>query len=209
MEKMLIADDHALVRYGLKVAILEYFPECHVDESSDGISVMEKLKNHMYDLVLLDLSMPKTDPTLLLHWIRNFQQNAKVLVVSMSNENIFGKRSLQLGAHGYIEKDASPEELIKAVRTVLAGRKYMSANLSEIIINDVRDGALRNPFDKLTAREFQVAMFIVQDYSIAQICEKLQLKYTSVCSVRQRVFEKLDIEDRKTLVQLADAYSLF
>lgn len=205
---MLIADDHALVRYGLKVAILEYFPECRVDESSDGNSVMEKLKNHTYDLILLDLSMPKTDPTVLLHWIRNFQQNAKVLVVSVNNENIFGKRSLQLGAHVYIEKDASAEELIKAVRTVLAGRKYMSANLSEIIINDVRDGASRNPFDKLTAREFQVAMFIVQDYSIAQICEKLQLKYTSVCSVRQRVFEKLDIEDRKTLVQLADAYSL-
>lgn len=208
MKKILIADDHSLVRYGLKVALLKHFADAQIDESWDGQSIMTQLKINTYDLVLLDLSMPDTDPNTILHWIRNYHQDTKVLIVSMNNETIFGKRALQMGAHGYIEKDASPDDLIKAVNVVFSGKKYMSADLAEIIVNDTLNRKSMNPFDELTPREFQVAMYIIQDYSITQISEMMQLQYTSVSTFRRRIFDKLNISDRKGLVQLADAYKL-
>jgi DNA-binding NarL/FixJ family response regulator len=208
MKRILVADDHSLVRFGLKVALQNNFSGCVIDESADGNSVLSQLKVNHYDLVLLDLGMPDTDPAILLHWIRNFHPETKVLIVSMNNENMFGKRSLQMGAHGYIEKDATPDELIKAVYVVLSGKKYMSSNLSEIIINDTLNGKSNNPFNELSPREFQVAMYIIQDYSVTQISEMMQLQYTSVSTFRRRIFEKLDVADRKALVQLAGAYSL-
>ncbi|ACT91872.1 response regulator [Dyadobacter fermentans] len=208
MKKTLIADDHSLVRYGLRVALLNHFPDLQIDEAWDGQSIMTQLKINTYDLVLLDLSMPDTDPSKVIHWIRNMHPDTKVLIVSMNNEAVFGKRALQMGAHGYLEKDASPEDLIKAINVVLAGKKYMSADLADIIMNDTLNRKSMNPFDGLTPREFQVAMYIVQDYSITQISELMQLQYTSVSTFRRRIFEKLNISDRKALVQLADAYQI-
>lgn len=208
MKKILIADDHSLVRYGLKVALINHLTDVEIDESWDGQSTMSQLKGNTYDLVLLDLSMPDTDISTILHWIRNFHPDTKVLIVSMNNEVVFGKRALQMGAHGYIEKDASPEELIKAVDVVLSGKKYMSTDLADAIVNDTLNGKASNPFDQLTPREFQVAMYIIQDYSITQISELMQLQYTSVSTFRRRIFEKLNIADRKGLMQLADAYKL-
>lgn len=208
MKKILIADDHSLVRYGLKVALINHLTDVEIDESWDGQSTMSQLKGNTYDLVLLDLSMPDTDISTILHWIRNFHPDTKVLIVSMNNEVVFGKRALQMGAHGYIEKDASPEELIKAVDVVISGKKYMSTDLADAIVNDTLNGKASNPFDQLTPREFQVAMYIIQDYSITQISELMQLQYTSVSTFRRRIFEKLNIADRKGLMQLADAYKL-
>jgi two-component system, NarL family, invasion response regulator UvrY len=208
MKKILIADDHSLVRYGLKVALLNHFTDSQIDDSWDGQSIMAQLKINQYDLVLLDLSMPDTDPATILHWIKNFQPDTKILIVSMNSEAIFGKRALQMGAHGYIEKDASPDDLIKAVNVVLSGKKYMSADLADIIVNDTLNRKSVNPFDELTPREFQVAMYIIQDYTITQISELMQLQYTSISTFRRRIFEKLNIADRKALVQLADAYKL-
>lgn len=208
MKKILIADDHSLVRYGLKVAMLNEFADAEIDESWDGQSIMNQLKVNVYDLVLLDLSMPDTDISTIMHWIRNFHPDTRVLIVSMNNEAVFGKRAFQMGAHGYIEKDASPEELIRAVDVVMAGKKYMSADLADTIVNDTLNRKSSNPFDELTPREFQVAMYIIQDYSITQIAELMQLQYTSVSTFRRRIFEKLNIADRKGLVQLAEAYKL-
>ncbi|MET7259019.1 response regulator [Dyadobacter fermentans] len=208
MKKILIADDHSLVRYGLKVALTNHFADAEIDESWDGQSMMARLKVNTYDLVLLDLNMPDTDISTILHWIRNFHPDTRVLIVSMNNEVVFGKRALQMGAHGYIEKDASPEELIKAVDVVTAGKKYMSADLADAIVNDTLNRKTSNPFDELTPREFQVAIYIIQDYTITQISELMQLQYTSVSTFRRRIFEKLNIADRKALVQLAEAYKL-
>ncbi|MDR6805514.1 two-component system invasion response regulator UvrY [Dyadobacter sp. BE34] len=208
MMKILIADDHSLVRYGLKLALHNHFKDSQIDESWDGASVKAQFAMHAYDLLLLDLNMPETDSTVLLQWILEFHANTKVLVVSMNDESIFGKRSLQQGAHGYLEKDSSPEELLKAVRTILDGKRYASPNLATILINDTLTGKSGNPFDQLTTREFQVAIYLAKDYSVTQISEILQVQYTSVNTFKRRIFKKLNIENRSALVRLADAYNL-
>lgn len=204
--KILIADDHSLVRYGLKVAMLNRFPEAEIEEAWDGQSVMKQLQARSFDLVLLDMSMPDSDPGTTLQWIQHHAADTKALVVSMNSEVMFGKRALQMGAHGYIEKGATPDELVRAVEVILAGKKYMSTDLADLLLRDTLSRKSVNPFDELTPREFQVAMYIIQDYSITQISELMQLQYTSVSTFRRRIFEKLNISDRKALIQLADAY---
>jgi len=206
--KILIADDHSLVRYGLKLALHNYFKDSQIDESWDGASVKAQFAIHAYDLLLLDLNMPETDSTILLQWIREFHPETKVLVVSMNDESIFGKRSLQQGAHGYLEKDSTPEELAKAVTTIMNGKRYASPNLASILINDTLGGKSGNPFDMLTAREFQVAIYLAKDYSVTQISEILQVQYTSVNTFKRRIFKKLNVENKSALVRLADAYNL-
>ncbi|MGV3600202.1 MAG: response regulator [Dyadobacter fermentans] len=208
MMKILIADDHSLVRYGLKLALTNYFSESQIDESWDGESVRAQFAAHRYDLLLLDLNMPDTDSTELLQWIRDFYSETKILVVSMNDESVFGKRSLQQGAHGYLEKDSSPEELARAVTTIMSGKRYASTNLANILINDTLTGKSANPFDRLTAREFQVATYLAKDYSVTQISEILQVQYTSVNTFKRRIFKKLNIPNKAALVRLADAYNL-
>lgn len=208
MMKILIADDHSLVRYGLKLALHNYFRDSQIDESWDGASVKAQFALHRYDLLLLDLNMPETDSTILLQWIREFHKETKVLVVSMNDESIFGKRSLQQGAHGYLEKDSPPEELAKAVKTLMNGKRYASPKLANILINDTLAGKSGNPFDQLTAREFQVAIYLAKDYSVTQISEILQVRYTSVNTFKRRIFKKLNIENKSALLRLADAYNL-
>lgn len=208
MMKILIADDHSLVRYGLKLALQNYFKDSQIDESWDGESVKASFATHAYDLLLLDLNMPETDSTILLQWVRETHPQTKILVVSMNDESVFGKRALQQGAHGYLEKDSTPEELARAVTTIINGRRYASATLSTILINDTLSGKSGNPFDQLTAREFQVATYLVKDYSVTQISEILQVQYTSVNTFKRRIFKKLDIPNRAALVRLADAYNL-
>jgi two-component system, NarL family, invasion response regulator UvrY len=208
MMKILIADDHSLVRYGLKLALHNYFSDSQIDESWDGESVKAQFAIHDYDLLLLDLNMPETDSTILLQWIREFHTRTKVLIVSMNDESIFGKRSLQQGAHGYLEKDSPPHELAKAVKTIMDGKRYASPNLANILINDTLTGRSSNPFDQLTAREFQVATYLAKDYSVTQISEILQVQYTSVNTFKRRIFKKLNIPNKSALIRLADAYNL-
>lgn len=207
MQRILIADDHSIVRYGLCTILRNSFPDCILDEAWDAETVMGNLKKHSYAIILLDLNMPDTDPSILLHWIKSFYKETKVLVISMNEETLFGMRAIQLGAHGYIKKDADPEEIIKAVQCVLSGKKYVSHELANTILDSTLEGKSVNPFERLSPREFQVAMYMVQDYSQKQISEMLQIQYATVNTFKQRIFEKLSVEHRKELMQLATAYS--
>lgn len=207
MQRILIADDHSIVRFGLSTTLQKSFPDYILDEAWDADTVMESMKQHPYAVILLDLNMPDTDPSILLHWIKNFHSTTKVLVISMNEEKLFGMRSIQLGAHGYIKKDANQEEIVKAVQRVLAGKKYISHELADAILDNTLDGKSVNPFDRLSPREFQVAMYMVQDYSVKQIGEMLQIQYATVNTFKQRIYEKLELEHRKDLMKLATAYS--
>jgi two-component system invasion response regulator UvrY len=207
MPRILIADDHSIVRYGLSTVLHKSFPDYTLDEAWDAETVMENLKQHSYAVILLDLNMPDTDPSILLHWIKSFHNTTRVLVISMNEELLFGMRSIQLGAHGYIKKDANPEEIVKAVQCVLSGKKYVSHELANAILDNTLEGKLVNPFERLSPREFQVAMYLVQDYTVKQIGEMLQIQYATVNTFKQRIYEKLELEHRKELMELASAYS--
>ncbi|WP_342087163.1 response regulator transcription factor [Dyadobacter sp. OTU695] len=208
MNRVLIADDHDIVRFGLTMMIQDTFPGCKSDEAWDAESVKALMKQNEYSLLLLDLVMPDTDPNVLLHHIRNFHPGTRVLILSMNDEALYGARFIHLGAHGYIKKDAQKEEIRKAIHTVLAGKKYVSQELGDALVQESLDGKRANPFERLSAREFQVAMHLVQGYSQKQISEMLQVQYGTVNTLKQRLFEKLNIEHHKDLTELSLLYGL-
>jgi len=208
MNRVLIADDHDIVRFGLTMMIQDTFPGCKPDEAWDAQSVMALMRQKEYPLLLLDLVMPDTDPNALLHHIRNFHPGTRVLILSMNDEALYGARFIHLGAHGYIKKDAPKDEIRKAIHTVLAGKKYVSQQLGEALVQESLDGKRANPFERLSAREFQVAMHLVQGYSQKQISEMLQVQYGTVNTLKQRLFEKLNIEHHKDLTELSLLYGL-
>jgi two-component system, NarL family, invasion response regulator UvrY len=207
MNRILVADDHSIVRFGLKNMLEASFPDCKVDEARNGEEVMERVRKNDYQLILLDLVMPNTDPGNLLHFIKNSNGQTKVLVISMNEEELWGMRSIQLGAQGYLQKNAPNEELEVAVKTVMAGKKYISNKLTNIVIESSLEGKSINPFDLLTSREFQVAMLMLQDISPAKISETLQVQYGTVNTLKHRIFNKLNVSSRKELVTLASAYA--
>ena len=208
MKRILIADDHQIVRFGLTIMLQDSFPAYNIDEAWDAESVMALMKENTYVLVLLDLIMPNTDPTTLLHHIKNFYPHTKVLVLSMNQELLYGARAIQQGAQGYLKKDASKEEITKAIHMILAGRKYLSPELADTLLQTVVEGKSASPFERLSAREFQIAMYLVQDYTQKQISEMLQVHYGTVNTFKQRLYEKLNIEHHKELTELASIYGL-
>lgn len=208
MKNILIADDHSLIRTGLRIVLDQIAVKADISEASDASSVMTKLKEKPFHLILLDIHMPATDPVVLMHWIQSFYPDTKILIVSQNSEAIYGKRYLQLGADGFISKTAPDEEMVNAVTKVLNGHKYISEALSQSLLYGALKGKEANPFDQLSQREFQVIMCLAKGYSMNDISDMLQVRYSTAHTHKRRAFEKLNIEDHKELTQLAGAYDL-
>lgn len=208
MKNILIADDHTLIRSGLRMVIDSMIVKADINEAWDAKTVMAKLKEKQFDLILLDIQMPATDSVVLMHWIQSFYPDTKILIVSQNPENTYGKRYLQLGANGFINKTAPDDEIIKAITKVLNGNTYVSEELSQSIVNAMKNGALANPFDQLSQREFQVVICLAKGYTMNEVCEMLQVQYSTAHTHKRRAFEKLNIEDNKDLAKLAGAYDL-
>lgn len=208
MKKILIADDHSVVRMGMTVLLNEVLTNASIDEAWNSDSIRAAMKKELYDLVLLDINMPKTDSIELIYWITSFYPATKILVLSMNPEELYGKRYLQLGAMGYLRKTASPDQMAKAVTQVLDGKKYISPELAMILSEDAISGRSANPFDRLSPREFQIALYLLQDTAPNEIAEILKIQYTTVNTHKERIFEKLNVDSRKNLVNLARAYGI-
>ncbi|WP_118951725.1 response regulator [Taibaiella helva] len=208
MKKILVADDHSVVRFGLKIIIRENFPDREVLEAFSGKTVMEQMQKEKFELILLDLVMPDTDSGALMQWITTRYPETKILIVSMNPENLYGKRYLQLGAQGYLKKVAEQEEMIRAIGTVLSGKKYVSEELTGLILEEASQGKKLNPFDGLTSREFQVAILLSKNQTLTQISEGLKIHYTTASTHKQRIYEKLNIEHASQLIELADIYRI-
>jgi two-component system invasion response regulator UvrY len=208
MKNILIADDHTLIRSGLRMVIDSMIVKADINEAWDAKTVMAKLKEKQFDLILLDIQMPATDSVVLMHWIQSFYPDTKILIVSQNPENTYGKRYLQLGANGFINKTAPDDEIIKAITKVLNGNTYVSEELSQSMVNAMKNGALSNPFDQLSQREFQVVICLAKGYTMNEVCEMLQVQYSTAHTHKRRAFEKLNIEDNKDLAKLASAYDL-
>lgn len=208
MKNILIADDHSLIRSGLRMVLDGMEFKTKISEAWDSKSVMAKLKEKPFDLVLLDIQMPATDSVVLMHWIQSFYPDTKILIVSQNPENTYGKRYMQLGANGFISKTAPDNELIKAISLVLHGGSYVSEGLSRSIVEGVLKGSSGNPFDQLSQREFQVVICLAKGYAMSEVCEMLQVQYSTAHTHKRRAFEKLNIDDNKDLAQLAGAYDL-
>ena len=208
MKKFLLIDDHVVVRSGIKVLLSEIYKPSEVHEAQDGDSALEKIKLNMYDLVMLDIQMPKTDTFGLMEIFKIKYPDLKVLVFSMSPENIYAKRFLKAGAKGFLSKDAPLEEIKKAINLVLNDKKYISETLMETLAEAKGKENDGNLFNSLSPREFEIVSLLLTGQTISQIGQTLHLQVSTIGTHKARIFEKLKVGNILELKELATTYKL-
>ncbi len=204
MIKILIADDHPVVRRGLK-QILADFPDMAVEgEAGDGYEVLDKVTQGDYDLVLLDVSMPKINGIDILNiWAREGRQRPKVLVLSIYPEEQYAIRALKAGALGYVTKNTAPTELVTAIRKVAFGDKYVSPSLAEKLAGYLNVDTGKQLHDMLSNRELQVLTMIARGKTAKEISSELVLSIKTVSTYRARLLEKLQLKNNAQIMQYA------
>jgi len=208
MKKFLLVDDHIVVRSGIQGLLHELYNPCEVHEAGDSESATQKLKQYQYDLIMMDIQMPNSDTLGLMEFIRVRYPDAKVLVFSMSAENIYAKRFFTAGAKGFLSKDSSLDEIKKAINLVLNNRKYISESFAEMLAEASFSGTADNPFEKLSPREFEITSLLLSGQSVSEISKTLHLQISTVGTHKSRLFEKLGVTNILELKELANSYKL-
>ncbi len=208
MKNILLVDDHAIIRTGLKLYIETIIPFSVIDEASDGDTAFEKIKKKDYDLLIMDVNMPGTDSFGLISNIIAIKPDSKILMVSMNAEEIYAKRYLKLGAKGYISKDAPETEIKTAINTVLNNKKYISSSLSQTLTEEAIGNKSPNPFDSLSPQEFKIIQFIMRGESVSEISQKLNLHTSTIGTHKARIFKKLNCKNIVDLRELAKVYQI-
>ena len=206
--QILIADDHAIVRKGLKIVVNELFPDCICDEACNGDDIFFLIKKTRYNLLILDINMPFTDSVALVSNLLVHQKETRILVFSMNAEDLYAKRFLKLGAKGYLHKDCQPEEIKKAIRIILDGKIYMSQQLNERLMNEMLTESTANPFEKLSDRELEIVRYFLLGYSVTDIKKTLNIHASTIGTYKMRLFEKLKIKTALELSDLAVLYNM-
>jgi DNA-binding NarL/FixJ family response regulator len=203
MIKVLLADDHAIVRGGLKEILLRHMESVECGEAENAEQVLTQVREHRWDLLILDITMPGRSGLDILADLKQLRPELPVLVLSMLPEDQFGKRVLRAGAFGYLKKESAPEELIQAIRKVLSGGRYVSPALAEKIVLDLNDGANLPLHEGLSAREFEILVMLGSGKTVSQIAEELHLSVTTISTYRARILEKTNMSTTAELMRYA------
>jgi len=201
--KVLIADDHAVFRRGLRETLAEFFFKITFGEAKTAQETVELVRRHDWDVVILDISMPGKSGLDVLDDLRRLRPRLPILLLSMHPEEQFARRALKAGAAGYLTKESVPEELKEAVRKVAAGGRYVSATLAEKLAVDLREGADTPLHELLSDREFQVLRMIASGKSVKDIAEELSLSVKTVSTYRARILEKSGMKTNAELIRYA------
>jgi two-component system, NarL family, invasion response regulator UvrY len=208
MLKILIADDHAIVREGLK-QILADTPDMMVaGEAENGQQVLELIRNRDWDLVLLDINMPDGNGLDTLKQLKKEKPDLPVLMLSMYPEEQYAIRSIKAGVAGYLTKESAPEELITAIKKVARGGKYVSASLSEKLAVYLETGAEKPLHEMLSDREYQVILMIAAGKTVTRIAEELSLSVKTISTNRARALKKMGMRNNAEATYYAIKHGL-
>ncbi|MBI1937599.1 MAG: response regulator transcription factor [Ignavibacteriales bacterium] len=203
MIKIFVADDHSLIREGIKNIISKEYDMSVVGETADPLKIIELAQHIKPDLLILDLSMPGKSGLDVLKEIKSVSPETKVLIMTMLPEDQFAKRTLKAGASGYLTKDSAPDELINAIRKIINGKKYISPSLAEKLAEDLDDTSPKEPHELLSDREFQVLKMIAAGKSQTEIADELSIGISTVNTYRTRILEKLNLHTNAELIHFA------
>src|SRR6478736_778726 len=200
--KVLIADDHAIVRKGLGQLLLDEYPASLITEVTNSQEVFEKTAKETWDLILLDISMPGRNGIDTLKQLRSIGVKTPILILSMHPEDQYAVRVLKAGASGYINKESAPEELLLAVQRVLSGRKYITAEIAEKLAQSLGDEK-KQPHELLSDRELHVLQRIAAGKTVSEIAEELSLSVNTISTYRTRILDKLSLKNSAELTRFA------
>jgi DNA-binding NarL/FixJ family response regulator len=201
--RILIADDHPILRRGLKDILSRGLEGAICGEASNTQEVLSMVQSQDWDLVILDVTMPGRSGLEILSNLQGLRPKLPVLVLSMHPEDQLGKRALKAGASGYMNKESAPEELIKAVRKMLAGGTYVSPTLAERLAVDLHEVSGKLLHETLSDREFEVLRLMASGKTPTQIAEVLYLSASTVSTYRTRILEKMNMTTTAELIKYA------
>src|SRR5688500_8126835 len=200
MLKILIADDHSVVRRGLIQILRDGLPSAIIEEAEDGEGLLKKVFAEKWDLVITDVSMPGRNGLDALAQIKQQLPQLPMLVLSIHSADQYSVRALKAGASGYLTKDAAPNELVAAVQQLLLGKKYITPSVAEKLADSVQGKQHNIPHEALSDREFEVLLLIAKGVSISEIAERLSLSVTTISTYRARVIEKMRLKSNADLI---------
>ena len=203
MTKVLIVDDHSIVREGLKQIISDISDIVVTGEAGNGQEALEKIWENGYDVVLLDISMPGRSGLEILKQIKSDKPAIHVLILSVFPEEQYAIRALKAGASGYLTKESTPKELIDAIRKVSGGKKYVSSSLAERLASHLEVKAENALHESLSDREYEVLCMIASGKQVTEIAEILHLSVKTISTYRTRILEKMDMKNNAQLTHYA------
>ncbi len=203
MIKLLVADDHAIVRKGIAQIIAETTDIVVAGEARNGQEVMEKANTDDYDLVLLDISMPGRDGLEILKTLKRQWPKLAVLILSMYPEEQYAVRALRSDASGYLTKESAPDELVAAIRKVSAGRKYISVSLAEKLVAKLELHQAQAPHEQLSDREYQIMCMIASGKTQTKIADALSLSIKTISTYRTRLLKKMHMKSNAEITRYA------
>lgn len=203
MLKVLIADDHEIVRRGLKQILVEGFAFATIEEAGDCPTLVEKALGGDWDIIVSDLAMPGGGGLEALKQIKKESPSLPVLILSIYPEDQYALRVLKAGASGYLNKDAAPEELVIAIQRILSGRRYVTETMAEKIVQKLEDQNNVPPHELLSDREWDVFRYLAIGRTVSEICEILSLKSTTVSTYRTRILMKMSLRTNADIIQYA------
>ena len=208
MINIVIADDHAIVREGLKRIVSAADGMQVVDEAKDGNEVMQRVRELNFDVLMLDLSMPGRNGMETIKLVRAEKPSIRILVLSMHQELQYAVRAIKSGASGYMTKESAPESLVLAIRKIAGGGAYVSAEVAEQLALHAMPGSAALPHENLTEREFEVMQLLAAGGSVTQIAAKLNLSVKTVSTHKANLMQKLALDNPSELIRYAMRHGL-
>jgi len=201
MINIIIADDHPIVRRGLRQIVQDEKDMKVIYEAANSDEVLSGLKEFKADVLLLDISMPGKSGLDLLVDLKNIYPDLPILVLSAMSEELYAKRILKMGALGYIHKESAPDLLVPAIRKVVKGKTYISSKLAEILVEDLSKKDSEFPHENLSEREFEVLLLLGKAKTVSEIADSIALSVTTVSTYRSRILEKMKMKNNAELIQ--------
>jgi two-component system invasion response regulator UvrY len=202
--KIILADDHVLVRSGVHRILQEAFPTSQIAEVGNTNELLELIKQESWDLVISDISMPPGDSGIeAIKKIKQLAPKTAVIMMSMHSPELYAVRAIKAGAAGYLSKDMASIELVKAIQQVLSGRKYMSPEVASILADAVGSTYGERSIDILSEREREVFRLLVHGHSVSEIAKLLSLNTNTISTFRARIFEKMAFQNNMELIRYA------
>jgi two-component system, NarL family, invasion response regulator UvrY len=203
MIRILIADDHSIVRRGLKEILLDEFPDAQISEVNNGAELLQKARKETWNIIISDLSMPGRNGLETLKQLKVESPKIPVLILSMHPEDQYAIRVLRAGAAGYLTKESASDELVNAVRKILDGRRYITPSIAEKLAENLEHDLSKTLHETLSDREFDVLKLIASGKTVSEIADIFSLSVNTVSTYRARILEKMNMKTNAELTHYA------